>query len=365
MRILLVATIYRVGEKIYPIIPELSKEFDVDVFMYNQMSEKTPWYGDKDPRPKFKRNCESLGINVIIGPGNSEVSKDPESLSLFKSIDFNNYDLVILDDNIMKGGWGTRKLCELAKRCGCIVVGCPHGNTDFFRYNFDEKIENWLDYSFVFGEKEKTIINTKYSDRLLPGGIPSNDIISQYPRNNKYILVITGYVNSDIFNKNRKNTDYLPFTNEVLKKSGIFELQKEFGLDILIKEKSRFEKNLKLSFSELQLQDGIRVIMDCDDDNKLIADSAMVIGSPSTLAFKSIQLGIPTVLLKGYGMEGNFIDFRGLSELNNSIIKKSLISQIKEGKDEKFIRNTLAGGIDFSSTNIYVDNIKRIIGNFL
>ena len=44
-KILLIATIYRVGERIYPIIPELSKEFKVDVLKTAQMGNKITWYG--------------------------------------------------------------------------------------------------------------------------------------------------------------------------------------------------------------------------------------------------------------------------------------------------------------------------------
>ena len=39
-KILLIATVYRVGERIYPIIPKLSEEFEVDVLKTSQMGNK-------------------------------------------------------------------------------------------------------------------------------------------------------------------------------------------------------------------------------------------------------------------------------------------------------------------------------------
>ena len=58
-RILLIATVYRVGERIYPIVPELSKFYSIDLLKVNEMSSEMGWYGDNDPRILF----------VIVGTG--------------------------------------------------------------------------------------------------------------------------------------------------------------------------------------------------------------------------------------------------------------------------------------------------------
>ena len=52
-KVLLVTTVYRVGEKIYPIIPELSKFCSIDLLRVNEMSYDMRWYGDIDPRMIF------------------------------------------------------------------------------------------------------------------------------------------------------------------------------------------------------------------------------------------------------------------------------------------------------------------------
>ena len=61
-RILLISTIYRVGERIYPIIPKLSEEFEVDVLKTAQMGNRMVWYGNDDLRKVF----DDLYCDVIL-----------------------------------------------------------------------------------------------------------------------------------------------------------------------------------------------------------------------------------------------------------------------------------------------------------
>ena len=52
-KILFVASIYRTGEKLFPIIPELVKHFSVDLLTVNEMCFDYEWYGNKDLRLEF------------------------------------------------------------------------------------------------------------------------------------------------------------------------------------------------------------------------------------------------------------------------------------------------------------------------
>ena len=103
--------------------------------------------------------------------------------------------------------------------------------------------------------------------------------------------------------------------------------------------------------------------MDFPDNNQLICGSSLVISAPSTFAFKSIQKGIPTILVNGAGIVGNFSDFRGLIELGKDDIIEKVDEQISLGRDEKFIRNTIEGGINFNSTDVYIKNIKGLLND--
>ena len=79
------------------------------------------------------------------------------------------------------------------------------------------------------------------------------------------------------------------------------------------------------------------VITNTDNIDQLIADSAVVISAPSTLSFKPIQLGIPTILIKGSGAIGAFHDYPGLVNLNKPEIFDNLQMQIDHGRFDKFI----------------------------
>ena len=86
----------------------------------------------------------------------------------------------------------------------------------------------------------------------------------------------------------------------------------------------------------------------------------MVISSPSTLSFKPIQLGIPTAIIKNSGVNGLFYDFEGFVDLNPQEIIKTLKNQLdKPNKD--FILDTIEGGINFNSTNVFINNLKQIL----
>jgi len=54
-RILLITSQYRVGERIYPIIPHLAKEYDIDLLKVYQMADNHKWVGDVDMRGVFKK----------------------------------------------------------------------------------------------------------------------------------------------------------------------------------------------------------------------------------------------------------------------------------------------------------------------
>ena len=103
------------------------------------------------------------------------------------------------------------------------------------------------------------------------------------------------------------------------------------------------------------------VIANTDNINKLIAESAIVISAPSTLAFKPIQLGIPTVLIDGCGAIGHFKDYGGLVQLKKEHIFNNLQKQIDNDIHTSFIKNTIAGGNSFTSTNIYIKRLQEII----
>ena len=367
--ILFITTVYRTGEKIFPIIPELCKNHTVDVLNIGQMSNKTGWGGDIDVRQNFYKMCDDLNITSIHAPKFME-NKDEMAVEynkFFEGIEDilkkNYYHIAIMDNNVTQKGLGLSNLYKWLNSQNIPVIGSPHGNKEFKGQRVLKKIGNLFDYSFVFGEKEKNKIvkyEGKYKqhfNRLIPSGIPSNDILKNYKRNNKYILIISNYT----VNVNCMGDKFFGFTKDIFYKMGILNLSQKLGVPIVIKEKVRLLYNDdSLSNALLGLKD-VSFIRDCEDDNRLISDAKYVISSSSTMAFKPIQAGIPTVLLRGYGMTGNFYDYPGLINDSEKEMNDSLSFQNNNGIFCDFIKNTLEGGIDYTSTSIHVDYINRII----
>ena len=147
---------------------------------------------------------------------------------------------------------------------------------------------------------------------------------------------------------------------------GLLELQKEFNKKVIIKIKSRLDhpnpnEDFEYLNDILSKDLDYEVVMDIEDDNKLICDSFLVISAPSVMSFKPIQKGIPTILLKDYGQTGGFHDYRGLVDLNTQTIFDEIERQYQNGKEEEFIKYTIEGGIDFTSTQKYIDEVRKLI----
>ena len=344
-KILLVATVYRIGERIYPIIPELSKEFHIDILRTAQMSSKNSWYGDNDYRILFDKLYNQYVDNIFT-----------DSIPDIKS-----YDLVIFDDCRPRNG--LKEISAVARAAGVPTIANYEGNGYFDLDNVERDIKHW-DYLSLFGEKDFNLhSNHPYGDskKFLKGGIPANDKLRNYgiTDDGENILVIVNFLG------NRTSPFNIQVNTDFIKLSGLKQMQQGYNKNIVFKLKSRkdqpnpdYDKNyLNKIASDLDFD----IIMDCEDDNELICKSFAVISAPSTLALKSIQRGIPTILIKDSGLNGCFYDYKGLVDLDTRSIFDELERQYHEGRDEEFIKNTIEGGIDYKSTEQYIKNIKGII----
>ncbi len=342
-KILLVATIYRVGERIYPIIPKLSEEFDIDVFKTAQMGNDISWYGNNDLRAIFDKKYKNYIKNIY-----------------YELPNLNDYDLIIFDDDRPRNG--LKQIYQKAKSLNILTIGNFHGSKEFCSENLNNQLNRCWDKIQLFGQKDyQTHIESEVGSKenFLVGGIPCNDSLKKYERTDENILVVVNFLGN-------RTAPYNRFDESTFRSLGLLDLQKEFNKKVVVKLKSRADH--PDSQSDFNYLDNIlpsdldyEVIMDVEDDNKMMSDSFIVISAPSTLALKSIQKGIPTVLLNGYGQIGNFYDFNGVVDLDTQKIFDEIERQYNKGRDEKFIRNTIEGGIDFTSTEKYINNIKDIV----
>jgi len=371
-RILFITTVYRTGEKVYPIINPLSLEYDVDLLNLFQMSNKTPWIGEIDPRLSFYKSVVNKCQRVLHGP-KFERDKNAENYEPFMRrlgdlFDKNTLpNLVIVDNNITIRGGYTSDIYKWFNSRGIPVISCPHGNKDYKGYRVLKHIGTQYDYSFVFGKKDRDGLckadskRAKHKKRLLLGGIPSNDRLKDYTRCKKHILVIPNYTDPQFIKRQVKG--YRPFTKQVFDNLNIRRLADKYGCGILVKEKNKQDERSLLLRESLSSYDGITFMKDCLDDNKLVAESACVITALSTMAFKPIQLGVPTAVLHRHGALGNFADFPGLiNENDGKALRKTLDYQEKNGRYDGFVEDALEGGCDFTSIDKYVSRIKQVLG---
>lgn len=333
--ILLVTTQYRAGERIYPIIQHLAKEYNIDLVKLYQMHPNHVWKGDKDMRVVFDTEYSSFFNKTYTD---------------IHSIPYSKYNLIIADDNRQGNG-----LREIYNNRQCLMIGCNHGNSEH-GYN-TKNVNICYDACFVFGQKE-----TLYSFQL-PGGIPSNDKLKNYVNTPKeHILIIINQLGN--YGKAATgNGDYFKlFDKELFKKVNLLKIQQYYNKPIVFKLKSRddgppLQENIKYLRSILPLELDYKIIVDVEDDNLLVAQSIIVIGAASTMMFKPIQLGIPTAILKGYGQTGKFIDYPGLVE--DSF--EEVIEALKLPKQNNFIQETIQGGLTWNSTEYYLDYIKQLL----
>ena len=342
-KILLLFSNHRVAEKLWPIIPELSKEYTLDLFLVGLHSFNTPWVGDVDER-EIKVNQYKPYLNkVIVGPG-IKYHGDSINEVLESYINLDDYKFVIFDDNREMSEYNIPQFYQSCKSKNIKVIGNSHGNED----NPHNAIGKSYDMSMSFNN----------------GGIPANDTLKNLKLNQKHILIITNFLGTRNNLKNAFSWLNIFFDKNFLYECGALELSEEYNLPIKIKIKTRLdypdytnEINYINSFTPKKLD----IIANTDNIDQLIADSAVVISAPSTLAFKPIQLGIPTILIKGSGAIGAFHDYPGLVNLNKQEIFDNLQMQINYGKFNKFIEKTIEGGVDFNSSKTYIKNLKKLI----
>lgn len=350
-KLLLLFTNHRVAEKLYNSIPELNKYFELDIFCIGLFSNRTKWIGNSDERTTFFNQYGKFFNKIINGPG-IRFHGDRIYENLIDYITLTEYSIVIYDDNRDKLEYSIPTLYRAFNDRGIKVLGNSHGNEE---YSPNLGFNRVFDAMFTFGNKEKHILINKFNynkDSILTGGIPTNDRLKDLKRNSKHILIITNFLG------NRPNYFPVNFNEEFVKKSKLIELSNHFKLPIIVKQKARLDDpNYQANVNY------IKNVLDCEvitssteDTEQVIADSAIVISSLSTLAFKPIQLQLPTVVIKGTGQLGNFYDYNGLVNLDSQEIF-SYINNFKP--DIKFIENTLTGGLKFNASEVYAKKVKE------
>ena len=350
-RVLLLFTHYRICEKIMGMIPELSKHYDIDLYLLGQMSLQRKWEGDIDLRKDFLDKYKKNISNVIIGDGVDYFRT--RTNNVMSRINLNNYVGVIYDDNRYQANIEIDVIYKECKKLGIPMIGNAHGNQWYDRDNWIA-FEQSYNHMFVLGNKEKDYYSNFYPfNNIHAVGIPTNDTLKNKELNKNHILVIPNFLS------NRESPFAVNFDSRW--SNYITKLSKQFNLPIKVKQKTRtddpdWQKNVK--FIESLFKDvDLQVVSDTEDIDTLISNSNIVISAYSTLAFKSIQMGICTLLVRDSGAVGNFFDYPYTIDIDNP----SSVYLENWNLDTKWLSNTIEGGDEFNSSKIYVEKVKNII----
>lgn len=358
MNTLLVFTVPRCTEKLYPIIPELRKMGRVDCYHLGEMSEETPWSGDMDIRLWFKAHYDKYITNFIEGPGFKVWGQDIRR-DAYEGIDFSHYDIVIVDDSRREDHLAFRKLSNLCKERGIPLIGTPHANG----HMTDPGNLDIFTHIFCYGS-----LDHPGHPRVLRGGYPSNDELATLPRNNHHILVVLNLLG---FRSGAWGISHTA-DKDFIKSLKLREIQDTLNVPVVFKIKSRFfEKEhhgydwrdsvayIKNICEELNIE--ALFVVDLPNNNNIICHSKLIISCSPTLALKGIQSRIPTVFIRTAGMPGILGRYPYSMPPSGDMIMKTYINH-NPHKIEPFLFSAIEGSKNNNSTEIYMNNIKAIHG---
>lgn len=337
-KVLYIATHHRIGERMYPLLLKLTEDYLVDIIFTYKMRSDYKWPGDEEIRYNFFNRYRDR-FNEMYDAGYN-IRSLPQPF---------DYSFVVYDDNRR-----SHNMELVYANSKGPIFAANHGNTNQdHAYQHDKTV---YDYSFVFGKDDIK------ADFNIAGGIPSNDALKEY-RNveKKHILIIGNFLGNRNTVLGLKAQDKNFFDSLNLK-----ELNSKYNLPVVIKLKSRedergYKHNLEYLESIIDSDVDYRVVVDVENDNKFIAESAAVISPGSTLALKPIQLGIPTAIVDGYGQIGTLRNYPYVCQPNQVI---EYLSNYNFEDTKEFIENAIEGGLTFNSTKIMFEKIKDVCTHF-
>lgn len=358
-RIIFITTVSRLAARVIPAMIELKKEFDVEVIRLGQSSVNTK-HLDRLPfdqllSANFKKMKNSVGIKYTEQRASSAHRKSVNEI--LKSVSLDNVACIITDE--CRGCNYEKTIIDRAKALDIPIIANIHGNLLFTETNRYIKKAFW-DYLLCFGKDDaKRFTSNKYN--VIAAGIPANDALKNAKRTNEYILVIANTIfplqsilefGDKVQVLNRKAFNMM----------AIKELSNNLGVPLRIKIKHQLNTKVDDEIKQLksQIPEGVEFKIDVNVENEddLIRRAKFVVSYGSTMAFKPIQLGVPTIIYKELGPVGSFREYPVLYQLKRQKAKEFFLP---ENERIKFVNKVVTGGSDFKSTQHYVSAVKNII----
>ena len=369
LRILFVLGYPRAASYILQAIEVLASSEQVSFFCYRQMSRHERWLNKEvDIRPLVLERLRACGATDLGEPRERHSdNRDTYSWDFDRALGSAKFDLAIFDENLGKTHWGSAILYRILRRRGVVTIGCQEGSTEDDEQGLRRIARNLgvsYDYCFCFGRYDEKLLlraNPKLQGRLWAVGLPDNDRLKRYSIQRpakRHVLLVPSYTKvsgpSQLFE---------PLTEEIIEEAGVYDIAERFGVPVLIKEKGKRNTG-ECAFGHLR-SDKVDVSMSEQNLDEVVAASVCVIGAPSTLLFKPLQLRIPTAILGRpfMGRLGVFNEYSGVTDSTRQEVLAVIEGQATKPVSDEFIERLVVGGSSFSSTEEFVKAVHDVGGH--
>lgn len=369
-QLVFISTIHRMAERIITAAVDMSDKYDVILVNLGQASKNTD-YAAKDRYQAYIENHQNRFLRIFDAPklrskrdiGTPGYRKGLDKL--YDSIDWEAVACVVMDDSRNKNAESS--VYQRCQGLGVPVIANAHGNMNFkSRKKWYGRGQNrFFDRMFVFGSDDRDdLIAEGCEDFFLLGGIPSNDALRDVPRKSDYILVITNFLfknqlPQDKFECGRNRA----FDREALEGMRLLELQKKLNKPVVFKLKHRLGADLEAEMKALNraVPEGLvhSVILDHPDENQMLSSATCILTYGSTVAFKPIQMSVPTVIFEELGYVGNFRDYPGVVSLGDDY--SEWLTPLDPNARREFLEPAIEGGSTFTSTQAFIRGIEETI----
>jgi len=266
-----------------------------------------------------------------------------------------NIDAIVLDDS--RASHLNLLLGEYCNKVGIKLFANTHGNNDVHEWNEVNCLSNPFYYKlFVFGQYEVKHHEKKYANqKYIAGGIPENDVIKIAKKVPQQITVIVNRVVVD-----GPSTERL-FDFSVFQQMKLQELQKNLNLPIVFKIKDRMsedtDRDINALKSSIPKDIDYSIVVQLKNEVDFLAKSKIILTHGSTMAFKALQLNIPTVIFKETGPVGLFSTYRGTISLEEDYFE--ILQYLTHDYIESFLPDILEGSTTFDATQRYSDALSK------
>ena len=355
------------SERVICAINMLQKNFEVIIINAGQSSFNTDYAASQNYKKYVNDNFKKENIfNTPAADKHSSTRSTKNQMFIFdlvmKAVDEKTH-AVIFDDSRSSSIYS--KIYEYCKEKGCKVYANCHGNTNNLGLIYGFKGKKFYDKLFVLGNNDINCIdNLGYNSSVcIPAGIPANDALSNSALTKEYIIVVVNMVLQKQWG-NISILDYAKQPRSMCKKTidqmNLLSLQKKTGKKVIFKLKHRLtspqEEEIKFLKNAIDKRLNYEIVYNVEDENNFIRSAYCVLSYGSTMMFKPIQLGIPTIIYKELGILGVFSKYAGSINLADSydhILERNFMKY----NASKFLKNSLAGGTTFDASKIYVNSI--------